>query len=195
MKCRGRRRSRDNVGNEQEDYYKREEDRRWREKVNHEQVSLMTGHQVLDGRLDVLEEKLGELDDVLRGNAKEELEGLLAQVHTLEVVVARLNAVIFMDSTGKKGLQHDVQVLQSGELTQEQRWKFWTAIVVAIISFAGLLLTNWDRLSGFLTMQGKTSELEQIVDHATHPKVKHRRYKIAVPAVEPDDGSDKTLPE
>lgn len=159
---------------EKDDYYRREEDRRWREKVDHEQITLMTGHQVLDGRLDVVEEKLDGLDDVLRGNPKEGIGSLIAQVDAMENQINTLRSVIFVDSTGKKGLQHDVAELLSEERKQEFKWKFWAPVIVAFISLIGSAIINWDRISAYLT------------PHSTPPGAHLRGHHVTV-VVPPED--------
>lgn len=175
-----------------ENYYKRKEDKEWREKVDHEQVTLITGHQVLNARVDEIEETLTELDEVLRGDRQQKIGGILARMHDLENQLARLNAVIFVDSTGKKGLQHEVQILQSGERTMEYRWKFWTSIVVAVISLLGLLVTNWDKILGYLIHSKKSDPVEQMLNRAKRSK--HRttiiRYRYVAPSESDNDQED-----
>lgn len=148
---------------EQESFFKREEDRKWREKVDHEQVTLMTGHQVTSKRLDDVEDKLDELDRTVRGDVERETGGLIERLHRQETEIAKLNAVVFMDAAGEKGLQEAVKELKRREKNAGYRWKFWTAIVGFLLTLTGLIFTNLDRLtemwrrdSGSATIHSKT---------------------------------------
>lgn len=164
-----------------EDFFKRKEDREWREKVDHEQVTLMTGHQVLGKQLEDLDEKLDQLDNLLRGDPVKETGGIIEQLHDLHTAVSKLSAAVFMDSTGKLGLVHDVDVLMGRRSDREKSaarmWTFWTAVATAAISSGALLLTKWDVVSKFFK-PGQPDKVEQMIENVKHPKSKHRHVVI-----------------
>lgn len=149
----------------------------WHHGVDENLASLNTGQRVNDRAIKILEVSLRSTDKLLRGDPEKDTAGLIARLHDIETQLAKMNAVIFVDSTGKRGLVHEVEALSTGERTAEQRWKFATAIVVAILSLLGLLITNWDRISAYLG-HAKLDPLDQAIESARHPKPKHRHYII-----------------
>lgn len=134
--------------------YKREEDRKWRERVDYEQITIKTAHQVLSDSLEEIQDKLEDIDDLLRGDPVNQTEGILEQLHGMRIELSRLNSTIFMDSTGKRGVAHDVDVLMGRRSLREQslqfKWQFWTAITVATISAGALVLTQWKEIKEVL---------------------------------------------
>lgn len=144
----------------------------WERGVDENLASLNTGQRVNDRILEDLDKNYAALDHVLRGDAEKDTDGLIAQVHEIQTKLARVNAILFVDSTGKKGLQHEVESLLSGERTASERWKFATAVVVAFLSLVGLLITNWGRISGFLEAQDK-DPVDQAIESAKHRHIKH----------------------
>lgn len=156
---------------------RREDDREWIRNVDHQLVTVLTAHQVLDRRLTELEEAIRDLDFLLRGDPAEDTDGLAAQIHLVQRDLSRLNAVIFVDSTGKKGLQKDVEDLKSGEHRAEYRLKFWAPILVAFISLVGLLATNWDRITNYIR-RPDPDPVSQEIEDAKRPKIIHRHYTI-----------------
>lgn len=179
------------MGND-DNLYKREEDRKWRESIDHQVVTLLTGHQVLDRRIEEMEDSIDEVDRTVRGDPGNMRSGMISRLERQEEMIAKLNAVIFMDAAGEKGLYEEFKRLRRGEARSEIHWKFLTAVVVASISTIGLLLTNWDRLKG-LWPKDKPDKLEVMIENARHPKSRRRHYVIRE---NPDDGTAKeNLPE
>lgn len=122
----------------------------WKHSVDEHLVNLTTAQKVTDRQLEDCERILTRLDRVISGDPQADLSGIVEQMHQIQRDLNKINAVIFVDSTGKRGLLHEVEALTSGERTASERWKFATAVTVAIISMVGLLLTNWNRVLGFL---------------------------------------------
>jgi hypothetical protein len=176
-------------------YYRREEDRKWREKVERDQVSLVTGFQVLNKRLDEMEDLLRDVDLVIRGDPREDRDGLVTQLHEIQTRLSRLDAVIFVDSTGRKGLQHEVEEILSGERRTESRWKYTTTVVVAVISVIGSLILSWDKIAAFFREKRIDTHHQAPKAKSQRKKVSHVRYRV-VPAPEVhDDGADEEMPE
>lgn len=121
---------------------------------------------------------LSEIDALLRGDPERDTDGAIARLHQLENSLNLLKAVILRDAAGGRGLIGRVEALEAGERGADNRWKFATAVVVAILSLFGLLLTNWERLEAFLNKQRKLDPLERMIQNAKHPKAKHRHIVI-----------------
>jgi hypothetical protein len=141
----------------------------WRHDVDESLVALNAAQRVTDRLLEDLDANYAALDRLLRGDPEKDTDGVIAKIHLLETQLARLNAVIFMDSTGKKGLQHEVEILSSGERTQGERWKFATAVIVAIITSAALVITNWDHIAAYFN-QKDTDPVDVAIEKSKHPR-------------------------
>jgi len=147
----------------------------------------------IESRLEHLEDIIRELDEILRGDRKRKIVGLLAEWDRHDHELRKLNAVVFVDSTGKRGLAHDVDYLmdrRSGQERREQfKWGFWTAIAVALISSTTMLLTNWEKVQKILPKQ-KLSPLEKKIERAKHPTGK-KIYKVRIiPATAPSQAKE-----
>jgi len=156
----------------------------WAHGVDENLASLNIGQRVTDRLLEDIELQLADLDKVIRGDTELETSGHVGRIHNLETQVAELRAVVIMDASGNRGLQHDVEELKTGERHSEYRWKFFTSVVVAIISLLGLLITNWSKLEKYLNKRS-VDPLESAISKAVHPKAKHRHYTIR------EDSSDE----
>lgn len=133
---------------------------------------------------------LAEIDGFLRGDREKDTDGAIARLHQLENSLNLLRAVVLKDAAGGRGLIGRVEALEAGERGSDNRWKFATAVAVAILSLLGLLLTNWERLEAFLNKQRKLDPLERMIQNAKHPKPKHRRIVIRVNPPEPESEGD-----
>lgn len=138
------------MGEVNDDFYRRQEDQRWREKIDERLASLTTDTMVIQDRIEECEEKLLVLDLSVRGDAAKETGGLIERLHDLEGKISRLWAVIFMDATGEHGMYEEWKRLQrkehKDEVSLEVHWKFYTAVAVAFISTFGLIMTNIDKI-------------------------------------------------
>lgn len=143
-------------------------------------ASLVSLNRLWEREVAALHRSLSEIDAFLRGDREKDTDGAIARLHQLENSLNLLKAVILRDATGGKGLIGRVEALESGERGSDNRWKFATAVVVAILSLSGLLLTNWERLEAFLIKQRKLDPLEKMIQNAKHPRPKHRRVVVRV---------------
>lgn len=166
-----------NENPDRRDEHRREDDREWIRSVDHQLVTILTGHQVLDRRLAELEEAIQDIDLLLRGDPSEDMDGIVTQLHQVQRELSRLNAVIFVDSTGRKGLQKEVDDLKAGEHRAEYHLKFWAPIIAAFISLSVPLITNWARITAFVK-RPDNDPVDQMIDEAAHSKPKHRHYRI-----------------
>ena len=156
----------------------------WRRGVDENLASLNTGQRVTDRLLEDLDANYAALDRLLRGDAEKDTDGVIGRLHHLETQIAQLNSVIFMDAAGKHGLQHTVEKLLSGERTSDNRWKFATAVLIALIPVLGAVLLNWGRISAYFERTQKPAPLEQAIEHAKHPKGRKRYIIREIPAEE-----------
>ncbi len=145
----------------------------WRHGVDENLASLNAGQRSQDTKLDRLEEKQEETDSILHGETD---SGLIGRIEDLEADVARLNAVIFQDAAGKKGLHHDIQMLLEGREDRRNQWGNLTKIIVAAI-MSGLITHFWQDIRAFLNRK-PTDPLDQMIDRAAHPKARHRHVVI-----------------
>ncbi len=149
-----------------------------------------------EARLERLEDLVRDLDESLRGDRRHRIIGLLGEHSKLEELVTKLNAVVFMDSTGKHGLAHDVDVLmgrQSGaDRRSEFRWKYWIPTLLALLAMAVTILTNLDKIRQNLPTD-HPGPLEKKIEQARHPRGK-KIYRTRIISAEPSENT-KELPQ
>lgn len=121
---------------DQESFYKREEDREWRKQVDNSRALLTTAINVLQEQVRDLRRWKSEMDGTLRGHGGQ--PGLIAEYERLDETCRRLYAVIWQDPTGQKGLLHDVDVLMGrkrhGEELSARRWTLMEKLLIALVS-------------------------------------------------------------
>ena len=155
----------------------------------------MTAYQVLRDQLDDIKARMKDLDEILRGRGK--TPGLISEYERHDDKLTRLYAVVFQDSTGKHGLLHEVDAIRSGEMGAERKWKFWTAVLVAFITTAGLVFTNIDKIEKFFGKGAKPDRLDVMIKRAKRKQGKPIiRYRvIEKPAQEATHGPSEDVPE
>lgn len=159
-----------------------EEKEGWRDRVD---------SVVLYDRVEEIRARLKELERIVLVGK----DSLRSEYRRHDQELARLNAVLFMDPTGQKGLLHDVDVLMGRRRDKDEtrglKWQFWGAILVATITTAGLILTNLPKIKETLL---QVDPLEKRISQAKHPKVK-RIYRIRhVQAEAPSDDTKASPP-
>ncbi len=159
--------------------------------MNEEDNPLWRG---LDARLERLEDLVHDLDESLRGDRRRRIVGLLAEHTRIEDLVTKLNAVVFMDSTGKHGLAHDVDVLmgrQTGaDRRSEFRWKYWIPTLLAILAMTVTILTNLDKIRQNLPTD-HPGPLEKKIEQARHPRGK-KIFRTRIISEEPSEPTKDT---
>ena len=176
-----------------DDFYKREEDQKWRERVEERIINLQTSEASQNDQLSEHDEHFNQIDILLEGHPEEKNDnGLKGDVHDLGVSLNKLKAIMEPDSLGTGGVISRLKALEKKagfeEKVSENRWKFLTAVAVAIISLLGLLFTNLDKIK--LPFPKEPPKLEAMKQKAKRPK---RKVK---PAPEPvHTESDSGLPE
>jgi hypothetical protein len=140
--------------------------------MDNEENALWRG---FEARIERLEDMVRELDEALRGSRHKRVIGLLPEYDRMDSEVRKLNAIIFMDSTGKHGLAHDVDVLmgrQAGvDRRSEFRWKYWIPTLLAVLAMIVTVLTNLGKIKENFPKY-HPAPLEKAIDQAKHPKGK-----------------------
>lgn len=160
----------------------------WRHGVDENLASLNAGQRVWDRENDLFRKEVGELRHLLLGDAQKETDGFMARLHQTENQINLFKAILLKDATGGKGLVGRVEVLESGERTSDNRWKFATAIVVAALSLSGLLATNWDRIGVFFSKKSD-DPVDKMIERAKHPRGRHRHVVVSQERPEPAETS------
>jgi hypothetical protein len=178
-----------------ENLYKREDDLRWRDRTEERVVNLQNGEATQNDRLEGLEEKIEELDRILRGNPG---DGLIEELDVTKGDLRRINAVLWPDAVGNGGLINEVRrLLKKDEWKareSDNRWKFYTAVVVAIVSLTGLLLTNLDRIGPYFKELTSAPGANVSEKSAVRKQRNHRRAARQVkvePAEAGGEGAEK----
>lgn len=163
-----------------QDLYKREEDRNWRERTDERLAALTSGETVQNDRLDETDEELHTIKEILEGKADDKNDnGIKGDIHDISITVNTLRALMAPDSLGQGGIIARLKSLEHKAGLEERnidnRWKFYTAIAVAAISLLGLLLTQWDRVRALLNPKPAIATVER-------PKrFKSKRTRVITP--------------
>lgn len=137
----------------------------------------------LDARTERLEHLVQELNDIVQGNRYRKIIGMATDQDRMDLELRKINAVLFQDPTGQKGLLHDVDVLMGRRKYDNQSreiiWKSATEVVVKILALVGVLLLSWDKLEVLYhkIRNQKPAPLEAQIEKAKHPKGK-TLYKV-----------------
>ncbi len=146
-----------------------DDERKWRERVDERLVDLTTSARVVADRLDQMDEVLSAVDGSIRGDVAGDRHGLVARMENVELSISKISAVLFVDSTGKRGLLATVDNLVSGKMDAVERRKSRASVIIAIITSAALVITNLDRLGEFWV---KTFVREPKVVHIKKTRVR-----------------------
>lgn len=151
---------------------------KWRNGVDENLASLNAGQRVLEDAVRSLERIVTGMDSLLRGDIEKDTDGIIARLHDIETTTRQIRAVLFVDSTGKKGLIHDVQDLQGRREDKRARWVNISAVLVALLT-SGLIGHFW-------------SLIETVWQHTKEPihqtkKVKVRRSHLEENGTQPDE--------
>ena len=178
-----------------EENYRREEDRKWRESVEARLVSLTSAQKTTDDDLDKQMARLNELDELLEGDPlKRDDSGLKGDVSELNRAVNALRAIMAPDALGHGGVKNRLDACEDALGLKVQTSKYRWLVVLGIISASSAvtvaLVENLDRIASVYAH----------LTHATKTPPSHskrsgnkRRHKEAPP---PEDSSDEaTEPE
>lgn len=156
---------------------RRDEDKEWVRQVDHQLVTAITAIQVMQDQVKELKDQARDQEITLHGERKH--TGLVSEYERHDGLLTHLNSVIFMDSTGKKGLVHEVEALKRGDSRMEYHWKFLTAVAVALLYIITHVVMNWDKIA--LNFRDATyTPSEELKKEIASDKKKHRK-KVANP--------------
>lgn len=155
----------------------------WRHGVDENLASLNAGQRVWERENHLIRKLLTEQDHLLRGDAEKETDGLIARMHHLENEINLLKAVVLKDKAGNNGLAGRVELLETRERTSGHRWQFVTALVVAVLSLIGVIVTSWPQIWATLNRK-RTDPLGQMIEKVKNPKPRYHRVVIRE---EPED--------
>lgn len=121
---------------DEESNYKRVEDREWRKEVDSARALLTTAINVLQEQVREMKRWQRDTDGTLRGHSGH--PGLIAEYEKLDDLYRRLYSVVWQDSTGKKGMAHDVDFLMGRSKFHEnavnRRWTLLEKLLLALVS-------------------------------------------------------------
>lgn len=177
-----------------------ENDRRedWRNSVNDRLVSLTSAQKTTDDELDEIQEKLREIDHILRGYPDEDLEGLIASRDKLATQVLKFNALLMPDIHGHGGVVNDLNEVLQNRTAREKRadhfWKFATAVVVQFLILIGLLVVNWDRIQEYIVLHEHIYQAASI-EKDTKKRKALRAHKKRKAVEVPEASNESTEPD
>ena len=151
----------------------------WRHGVDENLASLNAGQRVWEHDLKAIRRDIAAIDRLLRGDTDKETDGLISRLHHQEVEINRLRAVLDPDKAGNKGVVGRLENLENEEKQTIERWKFWVAFVGLLGAILVALITNLDKIEGFLKSQ-KIDILEAKINNAKNPRPIHRHYTVKV---------------
>lgn len=190
------------MGSNDETFYKRAEDQKWREGVNERLVSLTAGEVVQNDRLDDADEELSAVREILEGKAGDKNDnGMKGDLHEISVGLNTLRAIMAPDSLGQGGVIARLKALERKagleEKAVEGRWKFYAVLVGGLLSLVGLFLTNLDGIEQSVKKLWShtvgTTSLPSKKPMAKTSRTKRRR--TAPPKAVPTEATDEPAPQ
>lgn len=143
----------------EDDNYRREEDRKWRDHVNDRLSNLTASETVQNDRIDNLLAMIDEIGHLLEGVPDDKNDnGIKGDLKELQGTIALIRSVLSLDltgnpgydNTGKPGYLKKVELMWRNDERRERRaerwWKGLTPIVVGIIGLLGGALMNLERI-------------------------------------------------
>ncbi len=145
--------------------------------------------RVTDRQLDDLELRYHAIDRVLRGNHEDKEDGLIAEVHAIDIKVNDIRAELFRIKQSFSDEKH--------ERREDRRlnWGNITKIIIAIIT-SGTIGIFWRDIRSYIEKHDKTDFFE-MTPPPKRPKARHRRNVIRnppAPIVSPSPEIDQTPP-
>ncbi len=122
----------------------------WRHGVDENLASLNAGQLVWSEEVKRIRADLEDIDRLIRGDAEEDTDGVMARMHSLETTLRMLEAVVLTDKAGNPGLQGRVSVLEGKKDVRVARWAFYSALLGMIAAIAVAIITNLDNLHRFI---------------------------------------------
>lgn len=168
-----------------------EDDRNRRERIDERLNSLTTSETVQNDRLDEIEEEIQTIHHLLDGlPSNKDDNGIKGDISELFRSMNQLRAIMAPDSLGSGGLINRLRALEKDDERKaksiEYRWRYWTAVTVAIVSVAGFLIKDWPDIKDALYGK-RTDPVGKEIEAVKHPKSHHHHVVVADPPEEPPD--------
>lgn len=128
-----------------EELYKREEDRKWRESVETRLVSLTSAQKNTDDELDDHASRLERLDDLLEGKPEDKNDsGLKGDIQDLARGLKKLEVIMAPDSLQQGGVIKRLEKLEDlagiRREARKERWKLAGIVFsVTVTAMAGII--------------------------------------------------------
>lgn len=172
-----------------EELYRRDEDRKWRERTEERIVGLTASDGVQNDRLDEHDEKFDQIEELVEGKPEDKDDnGLKGDLHDTIRRLNKLEAMMAPDHLGEGGIINRLKRLEKNagfeEKQYENRWKFWIAVVGAIAVLGAALIPNLDRIEKFFEPRASVQPAPK-----KRKVVKVRR--ISPPDQDPTDESEE----
>lgn len=147
----------------------------WRHGVDENLVSLNAAQRVTDNQLDELDLRYKDIDNILRGNPENKEDGLIAEVHAIDIKVNNIRAELFRIKQSFSDETH--------ERREDRRinWGNITKIIVAIIT-SGAIALFWKDIRAYVEKYNKP-----MIVKTRRRKARHLRVIIQQPAPIPQD--------
>ncbi len=174
------------------------EDRRddWHNSVDERLVNLNSAQSTTDMELAKIERQLTEIDDILRGDKQNKIDGLIPDNNFLKKEINKFNQIFNKDYLNHGGLVSFITYIHDREKDRQEneresrgyKWGFWGVILAAVIGAAAVILTNKEQIEKWWA-HPKLAPLEQTIEKAKHPKGKKivKVHVITEPPPEEDD--------
>lgn len=189
-----------------EDFYKREEDKKWRESVETRLVSLTSAQKTTDDQLDELESRMEELEFMLEGRPSDRNDtGIKGDIQDLNKGLNELRTIMAPDALGHGGIKNRLNACEAAlglaEKRAENRWQFATGVAVATVGAIATIIVS------LLAIEPVRNEIgHYLASHFTVTtvsrrsvtKARHRKRVVVqrAPMGEPDGKSaDEGVPE
>ena len=159
----------------------------WQRAVDENRAALNTGQSDLYRSLRELRRLYAELNHLVNGNPGTHDPGFDARIEKIEESLRRLNGTMWPDPAGSKGLVAEFQELKHGRQDKRDLRGDLIKVVIAIIT-SGSIGLFWRDIRAFV-LKKSTDPVDQMIEHAKHPKGK-KLYRIRVISPEPEDPAD-----
>lgn len=163
----------------------------WHRGVDENLASLNAGMRVWDRELEKIHKGIAGIDDLLRGDAEKDTDGLLQRTHAAETEIRFLRAVVLDDPSGHIGLQGRVEKLENREKTEVERWKFRAAVLGLLGAVVIAVVTNLDKIERFIGRNQKPDPVQEAIERAKRPRGrKLYRVRVVPGQAAPEDPQD-----
>ncbi len=160
-------------------FYKRDEDRKWREQVDARLAALTSGENDQNDRLDSHDETFARVDALVEGKPDDRNDnGIKGDIKDLSVSLNSLRALMQPDSLGNGGIINRLKLLEKKEEREtrslEYRWKFYLALLSLLGLVIGGVIKEWPEIRTHFPDGDKPA-----INAPAKAKRKHRKARPA----------------